>query len=112
MGIIRDALMKITLDELKITPQFFVAVFAQEAVASQIRAISHGGTMNILSVRILKTLQIPVPSLETQRAIVAELEAEQTLVEANRGLVERFEKKIQATVGRVWGRNESSHRKI
>ena len=102
-GIINPRLMKITLDELKITPQFFVAIFAQETVASQIRTMSHGGTMNILSLRILKALQIPVPPLEIQQAIVAELEAEQALVDANRELIERFEKKIQATISRVWG---------
>ena len=102
-GIINPRLMKITLDELKMMPQFFIAVFAQESVASQIRAMSHGGTMNILSLRILKALQIPVPPLETQQAIVAELEAEQAIVNANRELIERFEQKIHAAIGRVWG---------
>ena len=111
-GIINPRLMKITLDQLRVTPQFFVAIFAQETVASQIRAMSHGGTMNILSVRILKALQIPVPSLETQQAIVAELKAEQTVVDANRGLIERFEKKIRTVVRKAWDGNESSHRKI
>ena len=47
--------------------------------------------------------EIPLPPIDTQRAIVAELEAEQALVEANRELVERMEKKIQAAIGRVWG---------
>jgi type I restriction enzyme M protein len=47
--------------------------------------------------------QIPLPPLETQRAIVAEIEAEQTLVNANRELIARMEKKIQATLARVWG---------
>ena len=102
-GIINPRLMKITFDELRILPEFFVAVFAQETIASQIRALSHGGTMNILSVSILKALQIPVPPLETQQAIIAELEAEQTLVDSNRELAELFEKKIQAAIGRVWG---------
>lgn len=36
-------------------------------------------------------------------AIVAEIEAEQALVAANRELIMRFEKKIQATLARVWG---------
>ena len=36
-----------------------------------------------------------MPDLETQRALVAEIEAEQALVAANQELVERFEKKIQ-----------------
>lgn len=46
---------------------------------------------------------MPLPSLPTQQAIVAEIEAEQALVNANRELIERFEKKIQATLARVWG---------
>ena len=46
---------------------------------------------------------IPLPPLTEQRAIVAEIEAEQALVNANRELVARMEKKIQATLARVWG---------
>jgi len=46
---------------------------------------------------------IPLPPLATQQAIVAEIEAEQALVNANRELITRFEKKIQATLARVWG---------
>ena len=51
------------------------------------------------------TSQIPLPPLATQQAIVAEIEAEQALVTANRELIARFEKKIQATLARVWGEN-------
>jgi type I restriction enzyme M protein len=56
-----------------------------------------------LSIVDLKKLKIPIPPFETQQAIVAEIEAEQALVSANRELVERFEKKIQAALARVWG---------
>jgi len=34
---------------------------------------------------------------------VAEIEAEQALVAANRELITRFEKKIQAILARIWG---------
>jgi len=51
-------------------------------------------------------LKIPLPPLATQQAIVAEIEAEQALVAANRELITRFEQKIQATLARVWGDNE------
>lgn len=47
--------------------------------------------------------RIPLPPLEIQRAIVAEIEAEQALVAANRELIARFEQKIQATLARIWG---------
>ena len=44
-----------------------------------------------------------LPSLSIQRKIVAEIEAERELVDGNRQLIERFEKKIRDAVGRVWG---------
>lgn len=50
--------------------------------------------------------EIPLPPLTTQQAIVAEIEAEQALVAANRELIARFEQKIQATLARIWGDNE------
>ncbi len=50
--------------------------------------------------------EIPLPTLATQQAIVAEIEAEQALVAANRELMARFEKKIEATLARVWGEEE------
>jgi hypothetical protein len=46
------------------------------------------------------------PPLTTQQQIVAEIEAEQALVAANRELIARFEKKIQGTLARVWGEEE------
>lgn len=48
-------------------------------------------------------IEIPLPPLATQRAIVSEIEAEQALVAANRELITRMEAKIQATLARVWG---------
>ena len=46
--------------------------------------------------------------LEIQQQIVAQFEAEQALVAANRELIARFETKIQATLARVWGEDEPS----
>ena len=55
----------------------------------------------------LNRIPIPIPDdVTTQRAIVAEIEAEQALVAANRELIARFEKKIQATLARVWGEDD------
>jgi type I restriction enzyme M protein len=52
----------------------------------------------------LNRIPIPIPDdVATQQAIVAEIEAEQALVAANRELITRFERKIQATLARIWG---------
>ncbi len=57
-----------------------------------------------VSMGVLGSLTIPLPPLATQQAIVAEIEAEQALVAANRKLITRFEQKIQATLARIWGK--------
>jgi len=59
-----------------------------------------------VSMGVLGSLTIPLPPLATQQAIVAEIEAEQALVAANRELIARFEKKIQGTLARVWGEDD------
>jgi type I restriction enzyme M protein len=57
----------------------------------------------------LNRIPIPIPDdVATQRTIVAEIEAEQALVAANRELITRFEKKIQASLARVWGEAEET----
>ena len=54
----------------------------------------------------MEVRKFPLPALAVQQAIVAEIEAEQALVDANRELITRFEKKIQATLARLWGEDE------
>ena len=56
-----------------------------------------------LRLETLKRIQVPLPPLETQRAIVAELEAERALVESSRELMARMDGRIEAAVARVWG---------
>lgn len=53
--------------------------------------------------RVVESYKIPLPTLTIQQQIVAEIESEQALVETNFELIERFERKIQDAVGRVWG---------
>jgi type I restriction enzyme M protein len=64
------------------------------------------GKFRMANISFVREQKIPLPPLATQQQIVAEIEAEQTLVAANRDLITRFEKKIQATLARVWGEEE------
>jgi type I restriction enzyme M protein len=50
--------------------------------------------------------------IRNSSAMVAEIEAEQALVAANRELIARFEKKIQAVLARVWGEEKPSPKEI
>jgi len=79
---------------------------ASPQVKAHLEQQAVGVTLKNLNQGILSALTFPLPPLATQQAIVAEIEAEQALVAANRELVARFEKKIQATLARVWGEAE------
>ena len=65
-----------------------------------------GVAITRLTLTKINQAEIPLPSPQTQQAIVTEIEAEQALVGSNRELIARFEKKIQKTLARVWGESE------
>ncbi len=67
-------------------------------------AVSVGAVFKNLTSDQVRDFKIPLPPLETQQSIVAEIEAEQALVAANRELIARFETKIETAIARVWGR--------
>ena len=73
--------------------------FIEKAKTFAQRAVNQAS----IKVTDIRAMEIPLPPLATQRAIIAEIEAEQALVAANRELIICFEKKIHATLARVWG---------
>ena len=79
----------------------YESVRTQTAINQMISKMGRGAYPSINQTDV-ESIQIPLPPLTTQRAIVAEIEAEQKLVDANRELIERFEKKIKAVLSRVW----------
>ena len=52
---------------------------------------------------VVEQQAIPLPPVAVQQSILEDIEAEQTIVEANRELIDRFKRKIQSAVERVWG---------
>ena len=95
-------------DTAKLSASFLFHFFQSESFRTQRDAIVSGSAQPQLPIRSLSEATIPLPPLATQQTIVAEIEAEQALVTANRELIGRFEKKIQATLARVWGQEESA----
>ncbi|WP_417262233.1 N-6 DNA methylase [Celeribacter sp.] len=84
-------------------PRFMAhALRQQSAYFKRAMETAAHGTLKINS-ETLRTVKLPMPDLSTQAAIVAEIEAEQVLVNGNRDLIARFEKKIDAAIARVWG---------
>ncbi len=84
-------------------PAFILASLRSEHAISQMVGMMERGAYPSINQSDVVSIKFPLPPLETQQAIVAEIEAEQALVDANRELMNRFEKKIEAVIARVWG---------
>ncbi len=79
-----------------------------EMESGKIKSAGHGIAMIHATKSDMERRKFPLPPLATQQALVAELEAEQALVTANRELVKRMEGKIQSAIGPVWGENRDA----
>ena len=65
--------------------------------------ISNSAGIALINNGDISSVILPLPPIETQRILCAEIEAEQALVAGTKELIKRFEKKIQDTLARVWG---------
>jgi type I restriction enzyme M protein len=86
-----------------ISSEFLFLILKTMSSAILKDGIKPGVTVQSFHNGFFKRYLIPVPPAETQQAIVADIQTEQKLVAANRELVSQFEKRIQATLNRVWG---------
>jgi len=68
--------------------------------------IKPGVTVQSFHSGFFKSYKLPLPDLDTQHAIVTQIEEEQRLVNANKELICLFEDKIKTTINRVWGVDE------
>lgn len=74
--------------------------------------IKPGVTVQSFHNGYFKKLVIPLPPLETQRQIIAQIEKEQALVNANKQLIEIFEQKIKDRIAKVWGEEKEADTEV
>jgi restriction endonuclease S subunit len=105
-----DRLWQTVISREDVEARYLQTVLSSAEYRAKISALCGGtsGSMKNISKSNLLSLRVPLPSIGIQRAIAAEIETEQALVNANRELIARMEKKIQATLARVWGATPES----
>ena len=70
-GIINPRLMKITFDKSKVNPYYFKHFFQSESLKRALADNTHGGTMDILNLGIVRKIAMPLPPVELQNEFVA-----------------------------------------
>jgi type I restriction enzyme M protein len=93
-------------DFTAVNPQYVAYILT--GLVEQMTILASGGTFKEISKTNISQLRIPLPPLKIQKQIVAQIEEEQKLVEANKKLIEIFEEKIKAKIAEVWGEEAPS----
>ncbi len=86
-----------------VNPVFYAYLFKTPDFRKKLINLGRGANIRNLNQQILSSLKVPKPNVERQQQIVTRIEQEQSLVNANKQLIEIYEQKIKDRIGKVWG---------
>ena len=92
----------IVINDFEKVNEKYIAFVLTKLIDKMIQLAS-GGTFKEISKTNFSTIQIPLPPLSVQQEIVAQIEAEQEMVNANKKLIDIYEQKIKDKINEVWG---------
>jgi hypothetical protein len=72
-----------------------------------IQSLGGGAAIHGITREHVLSLRMPMPDRKAQEEIASQIKTEQAIVNGNRDLIARFEKKIEAAIARVWGGSKS-----
>ncbi len=97
---------KFVINNELLDSKYLLLLSNNEAFRSNLFGNTSGGVRQAnISSKGVESIKIPLPPLEIQKQIVAEIEAEQQIINANKKLIEIFEAKIHRTISKIWGSN-------
>ena len=103
-GAIHDGWLLLRINnKTRLFQDYLYYVLGSNIVKSQYEKLATGGVVRNLNSDLVKSIEIPLPPLETQTKIAAQIEKEQSLVNANKELITLFEQKIKDKIASVRG---------
>ena len=91
----------------KVLPRYLMNTLISPQMQDQIMAVQAGASRQALNYQQIRSLPIPLPDVGTQEQLISDIEEERAIVQANRDLITRYERKIRERIGRVWGEGKS-----
>ncbi|TAJ95129.1 MAG: restriction endonuclease subunit S [Gammaproteobacteria bacterium] len=100
-----QALAVIRLKQELISPIYLSQLLRSPRVRAHIESVKAGVAQYNISLQQVGDVEIPLPPLDVQKELVTEIEGYQKVIDGARAVIARFERKIEATLARVWGEN-------
>ena len=102
-GAYNVALIKCIPNEDKLTKDWLFYFLSSIPIQNHITGLSIRGRQAGVNLDDLRNLDLPMPSIELQKQIIAELEKEQAIVSSSKQLIDVFNKKINNKINEIWG---------
>jgi type I restriction enzyme M protein len=85
----------------KLLPEFLF--WLSSTFKNELIRLSGKTSFSFLPIGTLKTIKIPLPSVQVQNQIIEQIGKEQKAIETNKELIKLFEQKIKDKISEVWG---------
>lgn len=102
-AIFASYLIKLNFDNNVIDNSYYFFFSQSEEYWKQAKILVTGGGQPQFNANVIKQIKIPIPSIEIQQKLVAEMEEEQKIIDSNKYLIELMNKKIQTKINEIWG---------
>lgn len=89
-------------DESKLRPEFLYYYFLGQY--ENLRKAGIQGHISHLNIKLLSSIEVPIPPIEVQESIIEQLDSEAKWVHGSMSLSQSFEKKIADRVNGIWGK--------
>jgi restriction endonuclease S subunit len=93
---------KIEIISNDILPEYLLYILSNPIYQDEIFKTASGIRQANISGQQLENILIPLPNINVQQQIVAQIEKEQQLVDANKQLIQIYEQKIKSKIAEVW----------
>ena len=95
VAVFASYLIRIRFDLAKMLPEFYWCLTQSREYWAQREQLISGGGQPQLNANALKLLEIPLPPLEEQRRIVAEIEGYQQVIDGSRQILAAYQPRIE-----------------
>lgn len=86
----------------RILPVYLISILMSSYTQDQLMSLKQGATLQQFTIKQLSSFEIPLPPLAIQKQIVEKIEAERTLVESAKKLIEIYEQKTKESIAKLW----------
>ena len=90
----------------EVNAKYVLFVLNSSLFAKYIESTKRGGTQNFISLKDIRSFNIPCPTVAVQEIIIREIEEEVSIVEQNKRLIAIFEQKMADKISEIWGEKQ------